>query len=257
MKKSIFIIRFIIILALGSCSEKNSDSSFSAINSNDGSITGKGGSLARFCIAENYLYVVDESNLYTYTLANPAKPVKTSETKMGFGIETIFYYQGHLYIGSNNGMIICTIANPANPTVLSTYSHITSCDPVVVQGNYAYVTLRTGTTCNRGLNQLEVINISDKNNPTLVKIIQMTNPWGLGIDGKHLFVCENAEDISYYDITVEANPVFKKKFEDIFAFDIIPENNLLITTGKEGIKQYDYSKLPNSLDLLSKIEIGK
>lgn len=256
MKKSIFILGFIIILALGSCSEK-SDNSFSAINSGNGNISGKGGSLARFCIAENYLYVVDESNLYTYTLANPAKPVKTSETKMGFGIETIFYYQGYLYIGSNNGMIICTIANPASPVVLSTYSHITSCDPVVVQGDYAYVTLRTGTTCARGLNQLEVINISNKSNPTLIKTIQMSNPWGLGVDGKHLFVCENAEDISYYDITSAANPVFKKRFEDIFAFDIIPDNNLLITTGKEGIKQFDYSNLPSSLDLLSKIEIGK
>lgn len=257
MKKIInLIIGSIILFSLTNCTKDGSyDSSFS--NSQQGGVSGQGGSLARFCIANNFLYVVDESKLYVYNITTPSTPVKVSEKSMGLGIETIFYYENHLYIGSNNGMIICSLANPESPEVLSTYSHVFSCDPVVVQGNYAYVTLRTGTRCFRGLNQLEVIDVSTKSNPKLIKTITMNNPWGLGVDGNHLFVCEQAEDLAYFDISNPANPILKTTFQDIYAFDLIPSNNLLITTGKEGIKQYDYSKMPTSLDLLSKIETGK
>lgn len=254
MKKINLLISIIITIIFTNC-DKASDSAY--LSSNNSGTIGKSGSLARYCIAENFLYIVDESKLHVYTLANPSKPTKTSEKDMGFGIETIFYYQQHLYIGSNSGMIICSLADPSNPTVLSTYSHVVSCDPVVVQENYAYVTLRTGTNCARGLNQLEVIDISSKSDPQFIKAIPMKNPWGLGVDGTHLFVCDNAQSIAYFDISNPANPVLKNTFNNIFAFDLIPSNNLLITTGKEGIKQYDYSNLPTSLDLLSKIEIGK
>ncbi|NUM32032.1 MAG: hypothetical protein HUU47_06880 [Bacteroidetes bacterium] len=255
MKKIVnLILGLIIILTINSCSTKESgDLSFSNLSG----VKGQGGSLARFCIAENYLYIVDNTNLHIFNISQPSKPVKVSEKNIGFGIETIFYYQNHLYIGSNSGMVICSLTDPTNPSVLSTYSHIFSCDPVVVQGNIAYITLRTGTTCARGLNQLEVIDISNKSNPQLIKTIPMSNPWGLGVDGKHLFVCEKGEDLAYLDISNPTNPILKKTFQDIFAYDLIPSNNLLITTGKEGIKQFDYSKLPDSLVLLSKIEIGK
>ena len=37
---------------------------------------------------------------------------------------------------------------------------MTSCDPVVVQGDYAFVTLRGGTECQGFSNQLDIIDIS-------------------------------------------------------------------------------------------------
>ena len=58
-------------------------------------------------------------------------------------------------------MYIFNVASPENPQFVSVYSHVVSCDPVVAEGNYAYVTLRSGTNCNRGLNVLDVVDIKD------------------------------------------------------------------------------------------------
>ncbi len=239
------------LFVMGNCSKDSSNDM--APNQNT---SGQGGSLARFCIANNYLYVVDNSTLHIFNIAQPSRPVSVGSVNLGFGIETIFYNDDFLYIGSNNGMIICSIANPAQPVVTGTYSHVTSCDPVVVQGDIAYVTLRTGNRCTRGQNLLDVVDVSNKANPKQIKSILMTNPWGLGVDGKHLFVCDEAKKIVYFDLSDPRNPVQIKTFP-IKAMDVIPSNNVLLTTGADGITQYDYSNLPTSLDLLSIIEIGK
>ena len=65
-------------------------------------------------------------------------------------------------------MHIYSITEPESPNFVSTYQHVVSCDPVVVDDEYAYVTLRTGTTCAGWQNQLEVIDIQTLSNPQLV-----------------------------------------------------------------------------------------
>ena len=60
--------------------------------------------------------------------------------------------------------------------------HVTSCDPVVVEGNYADITLRTGNTCETDVNQLDIVDIHALDQPTLIKSHPMYNPHGLGID---------------------------------------------------------------------------
>ncbi len=59
-------------------------------------------------------------------------------------VETIFISDEHMYVGTSNGMHILSLEEPSVPILLSTYQHITACDPVVVDGNKAYVTLRSG-----------------------------------------------------------------------------------------------------------------
>ncbi|MFM9946001.1 MAG: LVIVD repeat-containing protein [Bacteroidia bacterium] len=246
----ILIIGLFFLIALGNCSKDAGESSF--IPGSDA----QGGSLARFCIANSHLYVVDNSTLHVYSISDPANPKNIGSVNLGFGIETIFYHDNFLYIGSNNGMVICSLSNPAQPVVTGNYRHVTSCDPVVVQGDIAYVTLRTGTRCSQGINVLDVVDISNKSNPVSLKSIALVNPWGLGVDGKHLFVCDEAKKIVYFDLTDPQKPVQIKTFA-IKAFDLIPSNNVLLTTGDDGITQYDYSNAPTTLTLLSKIEIGK
>jgi hypothetical protein len=61
-----------------------------------------------------------------------------------------------------NAMYIYRSETNGNIVYASTYSHIASCDPVVAQGDYAYVTLSTnGTRCWCGVNQMDVIKISN------------------------------------------------------------------------------------------------
>src|SRR5690606_1123900 len=164
--------------------------------------------------------------------------------------------QKNLFIGSSSGMHILDVSAPATPVKISTYAHIQSCDPAVVNDKYAYVTLRSGTTCQGFTNQLEIIAISALESPQLLKTYPLTNPHGLGIDDNVLFICDgdaglkifNAEDINTIDKNLLAH------YNAIEAYDVIPFNDVLMMTGKEGIFQYDYSDL-NSIKALRFITV--
>ena len=139
---------------------------------------------------------------------------------------------------------------------ISTYQHVRSCDPVVVDDRYAYVTLRSGTECQGFTNQLEVIDVDNLESPQLVKVYPMTNPHGLGIDDNTLFICDGDDGLKAYDAT-DVNTIDQNMlahYKDINAFDVIPFNDILMMIGSDGIFQYDYSN-PEDIRLLSKIDI--
>ncbi|CAA9291797.1 MAG: hypothetical protein AVDCRST_MAG56-4649 [uncultured Cytophagales bacterium] len=217
---------------------------------------GIGGSMARFTISQNHLYTIDETTMRVYDLALPADPAPGSAVNVGWGIETIFPYKDKLFIGSRTGMFIFDAANPAQPTQLSTFSHLQSCDPVVVDDQYAYVTLRSGPTCrNTTLNQLDVVDITDLRNPRLVKTYPMQNPHGLGKDGNTLFVCEGEAGLKVFDAAdVRAIDQNRLGTQAIHSYDVIPFRNVAIVVGNDGLYQYDYSD-PKNLKLLSKIAV--
>lgn len=160
---------------------------------------GIGGSMARFSIYDDFLYTIDASSLYLFDISALDRPKPGAHIQVGWGIETLFSYGDKLFIGANNGMHIYDNANPQAPVHLSTYAHIQSCDPVVVQDNYAYVTLRSGNECQGFTNQLEIVDISDPGNPTLFKTYPMQHPHGLGVDGNCLFICEGEFGLKVFD----------------------------------------------------------
>ena len=59
---------------------------------------------------------------------------KEDEIRISENIETVFIAREHLFIGSMTGMYIYSLVDPVNPEFVSTYWHVTSCDPVVVEG---------------------------------------------------------------------------------------------------------------------------
>jgi hypothetical protein len=246
------IISFLVILllCLGACSEDSADKNFQSPTESG---IGQGGSLARFTIAGDYLYTVSTQKMTAYNISN-ITPQKVSETIIGAAIETIFPYQDKLFIGSQTGMYIYSRLNPAQPTFISLYEHIQSCDPVVAQGNYAYVTLRSGTDCRFGSNLLDVIDISNPSVPSIVNSYQMLNPHGLGVDGTLLFVCEGEHGIKIYDITDPTVPELLQFIEDFHAYDVIPRNGILIITGEDGIFQYQYNQENQTMTYLSRLE---
>jgi hypothetical protein len=215
---------------------------------------GRGGSTARFTIANDYLYIVDNQFLKVFRITEPENPVFIKRVALNTVVETIFPFEGHLLVGTQTGMFIFSISNPENPARVAVYSHIVSCDPVVAEGNYAYVTLRSGTNCNRGINALDVIDIRDMSKPLLLKSYPMQNPHGLGVDGSLLFVTEGDYGLKVFDKTNPNDIKLIKTFSDFTAFDVIPDANVLIITGKQGIYQYSYNA-QQELKLLSKIPI--
>lgn len=223
----------------------STDASFSGGAGAESSQSGVGGSMARFTIQGDYLYAVDHTDLITFNVTSADNTIKVDQKSLGWGIETIFPYQENLFIGSESAMYIYELSNPTSPSQLSVYLHATSCDPVVVEEEYAFVTLREGERCPRGINRLEVIDVEDLTQPTKVQSYEMINPHGLGIDNGTLFVSEGEYGLKILDA---ANPLEIRQLRhitDIQAYDVIPLNGVLMVTGGSGIVQYDYSDLDN------------
>jgi hypothetical protein len=218
--------------------------------------TGTGGSMARFIIYNEVLYTIDQSNLHLFNLSDATSPLSEGDYSIGWNIETVFIARDHLFIGAQSGMYIYDLYDPVNPDYVSTYWHVTSCDPVVVQGDYAYVTLRTGNLCQGDSNQLNVVFIKNLENPQLLKSYEMVNPHGLGIDDDKLFICDGEAGLKVYWADDPLNITRNKiaQFEDINAFDVIPLGDLLILIGEEGLYQYDYSDVTEMV-LLSVLPI--
>jgi len=214
--------------------------------------TGKGGSLARFTIAGNYLYTLSGSALQLFDIKNPAAPSVWKKIEIGWDIETIFPYEDKLFIGGQEGMYIYDNSNPAEPDFISRFVHITSCDPVVVEGNHAYVTLRGGTRCGGWNNRLEIIDISAITNPKLIAGYPMNGPYGLGIDGGALFICDGLAGLKLFDASDPRNLKLIRNFRGIHPLDVILADERAIVVGKDGLYQYDYQDLEN-VEFISKI----
>src|SRR5262245_61604276 len=111
MKTLYQFIAIFILSALISCTKE-------AAGVNGVASTGAGGSTARFTIAGNYLYVVDNLSLKAFDISTNNSPVYKSKTDIGINIETIFPYQDKLFIGSSSTMYIYSLTDPAKPTLL-------------------------------------------------------------------------------------------------------------------------------------------
>ncbi len=218
---------------------------------------GVGGSMARFMLNEEYLYVIAiPSRLKTVDVASASQMSIIDSVDVPRNMETLFRLGNNLFVGTTTGLLIFDLVNPQKPNQISSYDHITACDPVVVDGQYAYVTLRTGTMCTNGQNLLEVIDISSVTNPYLVKSYPMFNPHGLGVDGNLLFVCDGAAGLKIYDKTDPLEIITHQvaHYPDFNTYDVIPLNDILMLVGEGGIYQYDYSD-PDNIIQISHIAI--
>ena len=221
---------------------------------------GTGGSMARFTIVGDYLYALEDWEMDVISLVDPKQPDYLNSINMGWGIETIFPLGDKLFIGSQTGMFIYDNSNPSNPTFLSSFEHARACDPVFVKDDLAYVTLRDGTPCTGGSNQLDLIDISNIENPTLLETFPMDHPHGLSIRGDRLFLCEGKHGLKVYDVS-EPETLDERLLatnDDFEAIDVISLPNsrqTAIVIGQDGFYQFEFDEAKNQLNLLSKIEV--
>ena len=147
-------------------------------------------------------------------------------------------------------MTIVNIDNPLAPVEKGSIQHIKSCDPVVASGNTAYVTLWNGSECGNGRNELQVIDISQLDNPVLLNAIPMNSPRGLSISDGRLIVCEESFGAKLFDVSDRTKaPIEIKSYPDIISQDVIWVGSNLIFIGSKGIIQYRMEG--NELKLLS------
>ncbi|MCF6364949.1 MAG: hypothetical protein L3J35_01990 [Bacteroidales bacterium] len=232
----------------------NSSSNYSG----GGQGIGIAGSMARFSIYEDNMYLLNETILNVYDISNLRMPTYVTELNTTTIAETLFLYNGKLFMGTQTGMRVYDLSNPDAPVFVSEFSHIQSCDPVVVDSNYAYVTLRSGNACGSFTNQLDVVDISVITSPELVKSYELTNPHGLGIQSdKTLFVCDGEAGLKVYDasdpLRIDENILFH--FPEMDAFDVIPLGNLIMMISEDGLYQYNFEG--GVMTQLSFIPIGE
>lgn len=239
------LILAVFFSLIASCSKQNTDTSRN----------GTSGSLARMIVLDNYMYVINNSELTTFDISTPSTPLETDKIEIEFGIETLFPFANYLFIGSNSGLFIYDITNPAKPVAASEskVEHFTACDPVVANANFAYVTLNSlRTDCGNTVevNRMEIVDIQNIRYPKVVNSIEMSGPKGLGIDGNHLFVCEKNLGVIIYELS---NPSFPNAIDTLTGFvanDLIPDNGNLMVVCDDGLRQFNYTDI-NNISLIS------
>ncbi|WP_346861461.1 hypothetical protein [uncultured Draconibacterium sp.] len=224
------------------------DGAVNSAGGGSGSTFGIGGSMARFGMYDDYLYVVDQSNLHILDITETDNPQDIGKQNVGWDVETMFIYDDHMFFGTRSGMRIFSLEVATVPTYVSDFWHITSCDPVVISNGYAYITLRGGNDCGSTVNRLDVLQLSsDYVDNTLVGSYPLHGPYGLGIDDEVLFVCDGDAGLKVYDFSdkTQINNHMISSFPGINAYDVIPFEDYLFMIGDDGFYQYDYSDLQN------------
>jgi hypothetical protein len=219
-------------------------------NSGSGAVSfGTGGSMARFGLYNKYLYIADTNSLYLFDVADATSPFSAGKQWLNGFIETMFIYDNHIFFGTPTGMLVYDLRVPSVPKYKNQFAHLTACDPVVVQDGYAYITLRGGTACNNStINCLDIVECLDNyTRYELIESYSLTEPYGLGIDGSNLFVCDGKAGLKVYDVTDKKN-IDKNMiaaFPAIQTYDVIPAGGYLFMIGSDGFYLYDYSDIRN------------
>ncbi len=248
--KNILYFTIIVLMIAASCTKEGSSDSGGV--STDQS--GQGGSMAKFSISGDHLFVINDRQLRTYNISDAAQPNYLGTTNVDFGIETVFTLEEYLFIGSINGMYIYDITNPENIQKLSYYQHITSCDPVVANDSLAFVTLNSGNACfwQGGANRLDVLDINNKINPILLSSVSLLSPKGLGLKDNYVFVCNSQEGVEIYDYSDPGYLNKVSRIAGIDAYDLIIRGERLYLIGKEGLFQYQIADI-NNIELISQL----
>lgn len=217
---------------------------------------GTAGSMARFTLMKDRMYTVSNTDLKVFNIKQAASPKYTSKQILPLGdIETIFPYNQNLFIGSRSGMFIYNTTNPDQPQKLSQFTHSRSCDPVIADGNYAYVTLWGGGFCGGFANQLDVVNISNLSAPSLVKTYPLSSPKGLSKDGNILMICDGKEGLKLFNAASPLTISLLKTVDGFEGTDVIAYNGIAIVTAKDGLYCIRYTN-PEQAFIAGKISIN-
>lgn len=203
---------------------------------------GTSGSMASMVLMDDYLYALRESHsVGIVNISEASSPRLDTTFYAGLDLETVYPFENKLFLGSMSGMYMYDLTNPLAPVKLGEFSHGRACDPVVTDGDYAYVTLHAGTNCGGEANELNVIDIKNLMNPVLVKSYDLTKPTGLCKDGDLLFICDGTSGVRLFDASNAAALKQLKQISVQEPYDVIATNDHLMVVSKDGLYQYDYS----------------
>ncbi|MEZ4908189.1 MAG: hypothetical protein R2771_11260 [Saprospiraceae bacterium] len=207
----------------------------------------------------NYLYAINKRQLATFDMTDKNNPVLLDNQDVGFDIENLYYSMGVLFIGSSQNLHIFEIGDDGIPFRKSQvnyfdFENMCSKDPVIVNGNIAYVTLSQSIddteNCIRGYiaNELRIYNIDNLESPILLSTLNLAVPKGLALKDDILFVCEYYNGVSVIDVSDKTNPVKIAELYGFQSYDVIIKDDLLIVVGPTEIREFDISDVENIVE---------
>ena len=202
------------------------------------------GSMTRFLPIDRYLYTINFNELVLFSIGDNYQPSRFARLDTGTQAETLFQLNNLLFVGSTTGMLMYDVTSPSNPNYLNSIEHFRSCDPVVADENYAYVTLRGGTNCFTETNELQIIDIRTPEELSVVARQVMFNPHGLAIHEDYLLVCDGTAGLKVVDVSNREQPEILSTDNVPFAYDIIVDFPSALVVGEGVLYQYDLSNLP-------------
>ncbi|HZG00218.1 MAG TPA: hypothetical protein VEY71_04405 [Chitinophagales bacterium] len=245
---------FLLLLcafAVAGCKDETGSFDFAGASN-----TGKNGSITRFAIHNDYMYAIDLNYLRVYNLVND-DPYLVHSLEIDYGLETIFIHGNRVFLGAVDGVYLVNIDNPAVPFFVEKLEHHISCDPVVVQGNYAYSTQRvTSVGCGNAWQEsvLAVYNVDpgNENGNQAETILPMEEPYGLAVENEWLFVCDAGRNaIVVYELVTPETPVEKTTTPITQPRDIILLPPYMIVSTQNGFEIFNYADPLNMQHLSS------
>lgn len=209
-------------------------------------------SYATFVTVDSYLYYLDHGAIVTMDISTPADPVQLSTTAVAWSAETLFPSDSHLFVGGSLGMYVFDRKDPKRPVEVGKVEHARACDPVVVSGEMAFVTLRSGAECGTTLDELMSVDISNPSSPHVVARRPTATPYGLAVTDGLLYVSNGNSGFELVDVSDPSDPVRKNVWHGMATRDFIWSGDVLYVLGTDDLKIYDV-RVPENPVLLSTV----
>ena len=250
---------FALLAGLAACTDVELDEP--GVNADN--LTTLSGDFSRTLVVGDFLYGVDNESVLTYDITDRTAPALVDRTPVGLAVETIYHHEGNLFIGSRSGMYIYAISRSGVPVRRGDYQYsdlpgideVQPCDPVVAEGNTAYASVYTSDDATDGCGRVNtfqnivVLDVSNLDRPSVVNLQPASTPRGLAIDGDLLFVCNNENGMTVYDVTDRTEFQWVAHFGDVNAWDAIAGDGRLVVVAADEVVQYDYTDPANIVEL--------
>ncbi len=218
------------------------------------------GAYSRLVPVDDRLYAVDQTSLITFDIADVDQPVEVDRQEVGRTIETLYHHAGNLFVGSRTGMFTYSIEEglPRRRGEFN-YSNlpfeVEPCDPVVANSTTAYATLYTSDDITdecgriRSVQTLVAMDVTDLNDPKLIRTYDVLTPRGLSLENDLLFVCNDHNGVTVFDVADPQHVTELSRVSDVQAFDAIAKDGVLTVVGATELVQFDYSDPSNLVEL--------
>ncbi len=205
----------------------------------------------------NYAYCSNANGLVVFDLAMLGAPKKVATLMLGInGSGGIFMTNQKIVVGpgpylymtyGNGGLKIVDISDPTHPRLIATfptagYAHHVSVD---TDGTHTYALVAEGRVDLNDYIGVEIVEVSDPENPVLVTAIPFDDVQNGFLDYPYAYIADGNSGLRIYDLSALPAYLEVSQFPTAgYAFDVVVRNN------------FAYVTLPATLDALQIIDVS-